>query len=130
MLDGCGSAGRAVIFRIGDFAQEMPRLTSTNRRLEILFSSRGIELLVERATKLQWHYWFMRNAEIVTSALVKKPQIGFAGQDQAGDRVVEQGADGQNWPRSPYGHHAAGSQQSGCPAGGSTPEPERSPPQR
>jgi hypothetical protein len=30
----------------------MPRLTSTNRRLEILFSSRGIELLVERATKL------------------------------------------------------------------------------
>src|SRR3954463_6748254 len=74
----------------------MPRLTSTNRRPGILFSSRGIELLVERATELQWHYRFMRNAEVMTSALVKKRQVGFAGQDQAGDRMVEQGANGEN----------------------------------
>ena len=59
-------------------------------------SGRGIELLVERVTELRRHHRLVRDTEIVAGALAQELQVGFPGQDQAGDGVVEQGADGEN----------------------------------
>ena len=38
----------------------------------------------------------LRDAEIVPGAFTQELRICFTGQDQAGDGVVEQGADGKN----------------------------------
>ena len=112
MLDRPGSAARAAVFKINGFARGTQGRMSANRRHRIALSSRGVELLVDRSTELQGHYRFMRNAETVTDAFVKKSQVGFAGQDQAGDRLVEQGADGQDGfgPRMAIAQSVVGNQ--------------------
>src|SRR5688500_4831160 len=57
---------------------------------------RGMELLVEHAAELVRGHRLVREAHVAPGCSAQEVQLGLAGQDDAGDGVVEQSADSAN----------------------------------